>query len=268
MKIALVPDAGTFVAIGWLVQFTSHRAIRNIVRGSGPRHPGGIYFECGCRFIRKNLTAHVVNPPMPVALPPLNPYLHPIPSGSWRLSVGISSGSYSYPADFIEEARRFGVSVRVAPNLAFELLSPESRMIFIHPRTCLSNCAEIRPFYLNPNIINACFLYARSKGEDTIDLENDSYYCSRDWYALAEATSLIHAVNGELVSERKFNQNVNYRVFPPAKGFPAPVWTTGIFLCLPITSISIVISQNGSHDDIYDKIRTKIKFIPVELSEV
>ena len=52
--------------------------------------------------------------------------------GVWHVFDWVGKNHYPNVADFVEEARRYGISRRLPSSLNFELLTPASRLVLLH----------------------------------------------------------------------------------------------------------------------------------------
>ena len=123
-----------------------------VLLGCGERTPGGVYIECGLSPVGRPFEDFLVDPPL--ALPhglgsealANKPQFWTDPAmGTVHLVIWIGADHYPYLADFVEEARRFGISRKLSRQLLerpeFGRLTVNSRMILAHPRalnTCLA----------------------------------------------------------------------------------------------------------------------------------
>lgn len=114
--------------------------------GSG-RIAGEMYLECGLIRGGSPMEDYLVDPPQP------------IDQENWGISpIGVTTfeedgvthvidwvGEQVYPevADFIEEARRKGISRKVTHTLGFEKLTAESRLYLIHPQASVTQAAAL-----------------------------------------------------------------------------------------------------------------------------
>jgi hypothetical protein len=126
-----------------------------VLRGCGERTPGGIYVECGVSPVGRPFEDFLVDPPL--ALPPglgfealaNKPQFWTDPdTRATHLVLWIGEQFYPHVADFVEEARRFGISRKLSPQLLerpeFGRLTLSSRMILAHPRA-LNTCWAQQP---------------------------------------------------------------------------------------------------------------------------
>jgi hypothetical protein len=118
-----------------------------IERGCGTRRKGGIYAEVGLSPYGLPLEAFLIDPPVVVGREALG--LHPIgvtlltnpKTGVRNVLDWIGEVHYPHVCDFLEEARRFGVSRRLPKNLDFSVLTPSSRLVLLHPRAWIDQAA-------------------------------------------------------------------------------------------------------------------------------
>ncbi len=116
-----------------------------VLRGCGERTPGGVYIECGLSPVGRPFADFLIDPPL--ALPAglgketlaNKPQLWTDPdTGAVHLVIWIGEEHYPYLADFVEEAKRAGISRKLSPHLLerpdFGRISLASRMILAHPR--------------------------------------------------------------------------------------------------------------------------------------
>jgi hypothetical protein len=119
-----------------------------VPRGCGDREPGGVYAESGLSPWGRPLEEFLIDPPLPIpeGLDLVNkPQLwqRMLSSGEpaldeeglpiYDLLIWVGGEFYPYCCDYLEEARRYGASRRLNPNLDLSLLSRSSRMILAHP---------------------------------------------------------------------------------------------------------------------------------------
>lgn len=115
-----------------------------VPRGCGTRVHGGIYFECGFappgqgRPIEDFIFCPPIDLPPGLPIPARGVTLLEI-NGVTHIIDRIGLTYYPNVLDFLEEARRFGVSRRLPANIDFSRLTPESRLILIHDRARILN---------------------------------------------------------------------------------------------------------------------------------
>src|SRR5690348_5495396 len=127
-----------------------------VLRGCGERTPGGVYIECGLSPVGRPFEDFLLDPPL--ALPPglgaeslaNKPQFWTDPAtGTVHLVIWIGAEHYPYLADFVEEARRFGISRKLSPQLLerpeFGRLTLSSRLVLAHPSALNIWWAQQRP---------------------------------------------------------------------------------------------------------------------------
>lgn len=119
-----------------------------VERGCGTRVRSGIYFECGFappgqgRPIEDFIFCPPIDLPPGLSVPARGVSLMTDANGVTHIIDRIGLGHYPNVLDFIEEARRFGVSRRLPANLDFSRLTPESRLILVHDRGRILNFSD------------------------------------------------------------------------------------------------------------------------------
>lgn len=135
---------------------TDFPKVASVLRGCGDRDRGGIYVECGLSPVGRPFEDFLVDPPL--TLPPglgseslanKPQFWADSATRTVHLVIWIGAEHYPYLADFVEEARRFGISRKLSPQLLerpeFARLSLSSRMILAHPRALNSWWAHQPP---------------------------------------------------------------------------------------------------------------------------
>jgi hypothetical protein len=242
--------------------FQPFRADRKIAR-PGPRYvPGTILLEGGVSLFGPNTTQYIADSPS-VAELPRRPTLYRKANHAFMIHYPLREMYYPYASDFIEETRLFGFRVPLPSSVDCSVLSPHSLIHFIHARACLVNSTAVRPFYHNPDIMNHCALYKRSQGGDFSHLDSDVFWCSRDWYADAQATDVM-TVDGIPRFVRRFGSSISYAVIPPALGCPEGTWAPGCILFSPISAISVVVDEADAGAEVLEMVQTSVNHVPVE----
>lgn len=122
-----------------------------ILRGCGTRVKGGVYAETLTGPHGHPIEEFLIDPPYSIdphqlGLTPVGVKLVEVvgqrnPDGTpvhW-IWDWVGSSHYPNPADFVEEARRYGASRRLPTNLDWTKITPLSRLVLVHTR------AGIRP---------------------------------------------------------------------------------------------------------------------------
>lgn len=129
---------------------------RPVPRGCGLRIAGAIYWEFGVvREMPANNTPGadrqriLLDPPVPIDIEALGMTavgMHPIErDGVTHILDWVGEDHYPNVADFIEEARRWGVSRRMPRNLPWRNLSARSTLLLVHRRGFIRNWRDYRP---------------------------------------------------------------------------------------------------------------------------
>lgn len=118
-------------------------------RGCGYRIAGGVYWMTGIVPLGLRIENFIVDPPVPVDVGALGLVAIGqktiVRNGVTHVLDWVGEGHYPYPADFVEEARRMGVSRRMARNFPWERLTNESRLLLVHRHAYVTNWREVRP---------------------------------------------------------------------------------------------------------------------------
>src|SRR5579859_2113521 len=137
---------------------TAH-AITNVDRGCGRRQAGGCYLEVGVGPGGLPVEAFLIDPVLGVGVDlqraigiagprgTMSLGVHLVPRGDtpgvfdvWDV---VGEGYYPNVADFLEEARRYGVSRRVSRTLDFSKISPYSRLVILHAKAAVINWQQM-----------------------------------------------------------------------------------------------------------------------------
>src|SRR5690349_15901507 len=118
-------------------------------RGCGVRQRGGVYFECGQSPGGRPVEDFLFDPP--IVVPdgfriPTRGVLLVEREGIWHVVDRVGNEFYPSPADMIEECRRYGLSRRLPGNIDFSKLTPASRILLVHDRAWVDNCADFAPW--------------------------------------------------------------------------------------------------------------------------
>lgn len=110
----------------------------SIVRGCGERVEGGVYACCSLSPSGIPIEFMFADPPQPIepkayGLRPRGVRMIEF-QGRFHLMDWIGAVHYPNAPDFLEEARRFGVSRRIPRSLDTTKLTRESKLLLVHPR--------------------------------------------------------------------------------------------------------------------------------------
>ena len=114
-----------------------------VVRGCGTRDKGGIYAEVLLSPDGMPMEYFLLDPPRVVdtdalGITPRGVRLIQV-NGVYHIFDWVGSNYYPNVADFVEEARRFGVSRKLNPRLDFSKLTLGSRLVLLHARAHIDN---------------------------------------------------------------------------------------------------------------------------------
>jgi hypothetical protein len=129
-----------------------------VERGCGTRVKGGVYAEIPLSKHGLPLESFLSCPPVVVDAQQLgltNVGVKLIErAGVWHVFDIVGKQHYPNVADFVEEARRFGISRRLSQNLDFSKLTTDSRLILLHDHAHIDNfelyrgaheCPKVKP---------------------------------------------------------------------------------------------------------------------------
>lgn len=121
-------------------------------RGCGFREQGCVYWEVPLGPGGAALEDYLLDPPVPVdvdglGLTAVGVKLVELPDKHTGAPVvhlldWVGEQHYACPADFLEEAGRYGLSRKIPRTLPFERLTPGSRLILVHRRGWIDNAAD------------------------------------------------------------------------------------------------------------------------------
>ncbi len=244
------------------------RSTPGVERGCGSRRQNGVYLESGLTSSGGSPLEHfLVDPPIPYKAD------HAVgvdiilgPDGLHHVVDYVGQNYYPWPSDVLEEGRLYGFSRRVPKNLDFSKLTLGSRILMVHARGLLANAGALHPYFDDDKLRRRCALFYKTGSLEhlqrtKVNLQDPSVPCSRDAYALAPATD----VNSEnLRYTRRFTDNVSYTVFPPSPEAPEPEFASAIIASLPISNISVIRAQDGSHRETLERVKGMVGGLNVE----
>ena len=118
--------------------------------GCGAREPGGAYLAVPLGPGGSPVEAFLIDPPVAVDAQALG--LAAVGTTMIERDGGVTHvldvvGREHYPtvAGFVDEARRLGISRRISKTAAFGRLTPDSRLLVLHPHALIANAAEFPP---------------------------------------------------------------------------------------------------------------------------
>lgn len=253
-------------------------------RGCGDRLAGGAYLCSGQSEGGVPVEQMLIDPPQRIeprefGLTPRGTVLVE-KHGVVHVLDWVGSDTYPNVADFIEEARRLGVSRRIAKNADFSRLTDDSRLILVHARAWIENAGE----------------YQMARPEDEFwcprDIETHMSNCYREmcaalwWEDVEEGvpTRDPAAPNGVLcggmadipglhMHRRRTEGRAVVRQMPAFsyRAFARPEWllpryAPAAFASFPITAIEVVRDHaGGTHQETLR--RATMARLPVRLEE-
>jgi hypothetical protein len=128
-------------------------------------------------------------------------------------------GESHYPevADFIEEAKRMGVSRKVSSTAPITNLTRESRLYLMHPRAAVTNADQLTP----------------------ADLPDFSCPCGKGHRSAQGCLGLAWHASANLgADQRQLSGGQSYRVRTPLPG--TPEFGLAIFMIVPITALTVI----------------------------
>lgn len=122
-------------------------ALLTPIRECGYREQGGCYAECPTSSNGRPIWDFLFCPPRLVdaqalGLTPLGVHLIQDEQGVWNVFDIIGQDNYPSPLDWVQETMRYGLSRKLNPKLDFSKLTPESRMVMLHPRAYILNGSD------------------------------------------------------------------------------------------------------------------------------
>lgn len=218
-----------------------------VARGCGTRVAGGIYGELGVTTdgTGRDIEGFLLDPPRPVDhmanISPIGVTMIE-QKGVWHIVDWIGANHYPEVFDFVEEVRRFGLSRRLPATLDFSKLTPQSRILCVHPKAWMDpdSCGVIRP------------------GVESDD--EHRYYCpSQD-----DVLRRVHGLGGSLICLGCCKDSVadgeemgslvvrkrpsfEYNAVKIPDGLK-PEYKSAIFASFPFSRLTVVKAASGAHE--------------------
>ncbi len=192
--------------------------------GAG-RTAGGVYLECGLSAGGRPIEEFLIDPPVPVNPDDLGlSHIGVMITNEGHVIDWIGESHYPYPADFVEEVRRMGVSRKVSQTTDFSKLAPGAMLIFAHAKAVC----------LNPEVgLTECPSGLHGPGE----------LCASLMWSIPEAGEEDCGTRPLVKDHYEVHHNADTRFAP------------GLFLAVPLTNISIISDDAGQVDqDLYTKV--------------
>lgn len=195
----------------------------SIIRGCGVRKPGGLYVCSGLSPVGQPLGEFIIDPPIPYEGGSFRTPIVFEREGKKHLLMWVGQEYYPFCSDFIEEARRYGVSKRIPDKFPIEEMEEGSMLFLVHPG------AFIEDYQYLP-VPEFC-----PKGSPA-HLETKDEYCLGHVYTVAPPTDGF--------SVRKLG-STEYTVHPVGMAEAFCSYKPGIFLRVPITHFDHIMTRDG-----------------------
>ena len=218
-------------------------------RGCGKRIPAGIYAETRLSSGGQPIENYIVDPPKPIdiqkwGLTARGAKLIEV-GGVWHIFDIVGREHYPHVADIVEEIRCKGASRRLAGNLDFSRLTPESRLVLIHARAVIENFDE----YPQPPRVTCPRFEHLERFEET---------CAGLWWHDIPESDLDIGEMGHYF--RTIPGDVTYHATPRLEGPAlsevegiAPQYRHGIFMRLPVTNLAVIAGRNSQEEQESEK---------------
>jgi len=205
-------------------------------RGCGKRVPAGIYAETRLSPGGQPIETFIVDPPKRIdidawGLTARGAKLIEV-GGVWHVFDIVGCEHYPYVADMVEEIRRKGASRRLAGNLDFSRLTPESRLVLVHARAVIDNFNE---YPQPPRVVCPRFEHLAHLKEPCAGLW---------WHDIPENDLTVDAYGNY---QRAIPGGVAYHATPRVEGI-TPHYHHGIFIRLPVTNLAVIAGRNPQEE--------------------
>lgn len=210
-------------------------------RGCGKRVPAGIYAETRLSSGGQPIETFIVDPPKRIdiqswGLTARGARLIEV-GGVWHIFDIVGREHYPHVADMVEEIRRKGASRRLAGNLDFSRLTPESRLVLAHARAVIENYGE----YPQPPRVTCPRFEHLTRLEET---------CAGLWWHDIPEGNLAADEYGHY--QRSIPGDVTYYATPRMEGV-IPQYHHGIFMRLPVTNLAVIAGRNRQEESEAEK---------------
>ncbi len=193
----------------------------------GPgRTAGSLYVECGLSLAGEPIEQSLLDPPIRIEPDQLGLTAQGVTvitdeHGVKHIVDVVGASMYSYPGDFIEEARVMGVSRKVPVTTQLDGLTTNSKLFLVHARACLENVQDLGP--------------------------TSAARCPNGQHQPSEACCAQHWITPTvtLAPNQRVTDTATYTVFPPDPTAPAPHFSYALFAAFPITALTIIRNHDG-----------------------
>lgn len=233
------------------------------VRGCGTRVYGGIYAETTRTHTGRSMVDFLIDPPIPIDPTALGLTAVGVKmvrkNGVWHILDIVGQEHYPNVADMVEEIDRLGVSRRLPSSLRFDLLSPESRLILIHPRAVIHNAAD----YFEARNGATGMWWCPLRRTDHVMASRPPVMCASLWWEDLEGGTKNGG--GAPRHVRRAMPSFVYEGHRRPDGV-MPHYHHGMFANLPIGQLSVVKDpKGGSHQKALEKVQVVSNRLRVEL---
>ncbi len=194
----------------------------------GGRTQGGIYLEAAtlaaANLVFPDIDQFLIDPtqvvdPTQMGLNRMGMSLIKDKAGVHHLLDWVGESHYPLITDFVEEARRMGISRKISPQIDFSLLEPGSKLIFVHAKAHIQNSAAFTPHIPNFRCRKG---HPHSPNDHCISLHWHSDEAKRDL------------------------SSGSYGLKPLEPAAPRKIYLPGRFLAVPITGIAVIESKDAT----------------------
>ncbi len=119
--------------------------MKGLIRGCGRRQKSGCYLEISMSPEGQEIEQFLLDPPIPIDKDALGltaigvKLIKRESEDVWDVWDIVGESFYPNVQDFIEEARRFGISRRLSSKMDFSLLTEKSKLMTLHSRAWIAN---------------------------------------------------------------------------------------------------------------------------------
>lgn len=241
-------------------------------RGCGTRKKGAAYGETPMSEHGLPLEAYIQDPPIPIDPEEMGLSAVAVKlierDGVYHVFDWVGEQHYPNIADFLEEARRFGVSRRLPKTLDFSKLTTETKMVLLHKRACIE--AETnRTVYWDEYIRHPQMEYVWRDPCPVAAVMNSGIHspyemCAGLWWQDIHDGVTTHFEDKELdrlvtVKMPSFDYQA---VWKPSDADPR--YVPGIFASFSLVNIAVVLDDvNFSHDQMIET--AQAAGVPIDL---
>jgi hypothetical protein len=273
-------------------------------RGCGRREAGGVYVECNRAETGPPLSHFAVDPPQRFRIKAKRGQEFRKVEGTWHMFDWIGEAHYPTAADFYEEVLAHGLSRRTASQSRLSRLTPDSRIVLVHPRAKCLDAEKLRRVEMAagltsiPSYRHGCMRLRQSGGSDTshFDCEpSETTPCTRFWWLDAGWHEPLDRPSPEEVEqgggsdidlpyrqeggglEVKGTREIGDTAFQTyggplsvsGAGETGPLgarFSAGIVLSLPISRLAVISASDQSHRKTFQDLQGRVR-VPLSLKD-